>query len=84
MIENDAVEMTVDCFQLRYKPVVSHRFDSAGFKKTHADLYSQYTKETEYRRFSVAWGGGVQGRKKKRKPISATTDTGETQLGSHT
>ena len=53
MVENDAVEMTVDCFKLRYKTVQTSRFDSAAFKKTHADLYDQYAKPTEYRRFTV-------------------------------
>lgn len=47
-------EMTVDVFKLRYKAVTSNRFDSAAFKVTHAELYSQYTKPTTYRRFSVA------------------------------
>ncbi len=47
-------EMTVDVFKLRYKAVISSRFDSAAFKATHAELYNQYTKPTTYRRFSVA------------------------------
>lgn len=49
-------EMTVDVFKVRYTTVTSSRFDSAAFKKTHGDLYAQYTKQTETRRFSVAWG----------------------------
>jgi predicted phage-related endonuclease len=47
-------EMTVDVFKVRYKPVISSRFDSTAFKKTHAELYGQYTKQTTTRRFSVA------------------------------
>lgn len=47
-------EMTVDVFKVRYKTVKSSRFDSAAFKKTHGDLYAQYTKQTETHRFSVA------------------------------
>lgn len=47
-------EMTVDVFKLRYKTVTSNRFDTSAFKATHAELYSQYTKPTTYRRFSVA------------------------------
>lgn len=47
-------EMTVDVYKVRYKTVTSSRFDSTAFKATHADLYSQYTKQTTSRRFSVA------------------------------
>lgn len=47
-------EMTVDVFKVRYTTVTSSRFDSAAFKKTHGDLYAQYIRQTETRRFSVA------------------------------
>lgn len=46
-------ELTVDVFTVRYKPVVSNRFDSTAFKATHAELYSQYSKATESRRFTI-------------------------------
>lgn len=47
-------EMTVDVYKVRYTVVKGTRFDSAAFKKTHADLYAQYSKQTETKRFSVA------------------------------
>ena len=47
-------EMTVSCFKVRYKEVTSNRFDSTAFKKTHADLYEQYTKQTTSKRFSIS------------------------------
>lgn len=47
-------EMTVDVFTVRWKPVKSSRFDTTAFKKTHADLYAQYTKPTTTRRFTIA------------------------------
>ncbi|MBQ7783042.1 MAG: hypothetical protein IJ368_03650 [Oscillospiraceae bacterium] len=47
-------EMTVSCFKVRYKDVTSSRFDSTAFKKTHADLYEQYSKQTTSKRFSIA------------------------------
>ena len=46
--------MTVDVFKIRYAVVKGSRFDTAAFKKTHADLYAQYTRQTETRRFTVA------------------------------
>lgn len=47
-------EMVVDVFKIRWTRVTSSRFDTTAFKKTHADLYAQYTKQTESRRFSIA------------------------------
>ena len=54
MLSQGVEEMQVDVFKVRYKTVISSRFDSKAFKETHADLYSQYTKQTESRRFTVA------------------------------
>ncbi len=54
MEQQGTEEMTVDMFKVRYTTVTSSRFDSAAFKKTHADLYGQYTKQTTSRRFSIA------------------------------
>ena len=54
MLDNNTEEMTVDVYKVRYTTVKSSRFDSTAFKKTHADLYAQYSKQTETRRFSVA------------------------------
>ena len=46
--------LTVDIFTVKYTAYQSSRFEAAAFKKTHADLYGQYTKTTEARRFSIA------------------------------
>lgn len=54
MTARDTEEMMVDIFKVRWTTVKSSRFDSSAFKKTHADLYEQYTKTTETRRFSIA------------------------------
>ena len=35
------------------KTVVSSRFDSSGFKKKHPDLFTEYSRETSYKRFCV-------------------------------
>ena len=47
-------EMLVDVFKVRWTKVLSRRFDTTAFKATHTDLYGQYLKEVETRRFSVA------------------------------
>lgn len=54
MTESGKEEISVDIFKIRYTVVKSCRFDSSAFKKTHGDLYEQYSKQTETRRFSVA------------------------------
>ena len=35
------------------KTVVSSRFDSSGFKKEYPDLFTEYSRETSYKRFYV-------------------------------
>lgn len=54
MVERDTEEMDVDVFKIRYKAVKSSRFDTTAFKSTHKELYEQYVKQTESRRFTVS------------------------------
>ena len=54
MTARNVEEMTVSCFKVRYTTVTTNRFDSTAFKKTHSDLYEQYTKPTTSKRFSIA------------------------------
>lgn len=54
MTSRNTEELDVDVFKIRYKTVKSSRFDTTAFKSTHKDLYEQYTKQTESRRFTVA------------------------------
>lgn len=35
------------------KTVVSTRFDSTGFKKEYPELFTEYSRETSYKRFTV-------------------------------
>lgn len=54
MTARNTEEMQVDVFKVRWTKVTSNRFDTTAFKKTHTDLYNQYMKQTETRRFSIA------------------------------
>lgn len=54
MINRSTEELDVDVFKIRYKTVKSSRFDTTAFKSTHKELYDQYVKQTESRRFTVA------------------------------
>lgn len=53
MTAQNTEEITVDVFKVRYTTVKSSRFDAAAFKKTHADLYQQYSKPTTSKRFTI-------------------------------
>lgn len=35
------------------KTVISSRFDSSGFKKEYPELFTEYSRETSYKRFIV-------------------------------
>lgn len=54
MTAEDTDTLTGTDYKVTWKAVKSARFDSKAFKTTHAELYSQYTKETESRRFCIA------------------------------
>jgi len=53
MTARNTDEMTVDVFKVRWTAVVSQRFDSTAFKSTHSELYRQFSKPVETRRFSI-------------------------------
>lgn len=53
MTAQNTEEITVDVFKVRYTTVQSSRFDTVAFKKTHADLYAQYSKPTTTKRFTI-------------------------------
>ncbi len=53
MVLKGTQEMVVDVFEVRYTPVVSNRFDTKTFKEKYQDLYNQFTKVSESKRFSI-------------------------------
>lgn len=54
MLARNTEEMTAGKYICRWTSVLSNRFDSTTFKKEHAEMYKQYTKQTSSRRFSIA------------------------------
>jgi len=55
MVEMEAREVEVIStkkYSASWPTIVSNRFDSSAFKKAFGDLYKQFTKHSEYRRFS--------------------------------
>ena len=41
-------------YKVTWKPVKSVKFDSKAFKEQHSDLYQQFAKPTQSRRFCIA------------------------------
>ncbi len=54
MLAADTEELTAGQYIVRWTSVLSNRFDSTAFKKSHADLYEAFTKQTASRRFSIS------------------------------
>lgn len=54
MLESDTEELQVGAYIIRWTSVLSNRFDSTAFKKEHAELYKEFTKQVASKRFSIA------------------------------
>ena len=54
MLNRNIEELEVGQYIIRWTCVLSQRFDTTGFKKSHADLYKEFTKQIASRRFSIA------------------------------
>ena len=54
MHERNTDEIIAGEYKVRWKEVISKRFDSNSFKSKYADLYIQFIKESVTRRFSIA------------------------------
>ena len=54
MSAKEVDELAGSDWKVTWKLVKSRRFDSAAFKRTHAELYDQYCTESASRRFVLA------------------------------
>ncbi len=54
MLSRDTEELEAGRFIVRWTSVLSSRFDTTSFKKEHAEMYRQYTRQSSSRRFTVA------------------------------
>lgn len=54
MTAQNVNELQVGIFKIRWTPVTSNRFDTKTFKEKYLDLYNQFTKAIETKRFSIA------------------------------
>ena len=55
MTERNTEEMEVGSYIVRWTSVLSNRFDTTSFKKSHNDLYKEFTKQTASKRFTISY-----------------------------
>lgn len=53
MVSQGTDKMLVGAYKVSYTKYTTHRFDSMKFKADHSELYAEYTKASEARRFSI-------------------------------
>lgn len=54
MVDRETEEVECGEYIVRFTSVISNRFDTTTFKKEHAEMYKQYTKQTQSRRFTIS------------------------------
>lgn len=53
MLEQNTEELEAGAYIVRWTSVLSQRFDTTAFKKSHGEMYQEYTKQVSSRRFSI-------------------------------
>ena len=53
MLERNTEELEAGAYIVRWTSVLSQRFDTTAFKKSHSDMYKEYTKQVSSRRFTI-------------------------------
>lgn len=54
MYEMDTEELVAGSYIVRWTSVLSNRFDTTAFKRVMPEVYKEYTKQVESRRFTIA------------------------------
>ena len=54
MLERNTEELDLDAYIIRWRSVLSNKFDTTSFKKVYGELYKAFTKQTASKRFSIA------------------------------
>lgn len=53
MLEQNLEELEAGAYLIRWTSVLTNRFDTTAFKKSHGDMYKEFTKQVSSRRFSI-------------------------------
>ena len=54
MLDREITELTAGQYIVRWTPVLTQRFDSTAFKKAHSELYKEFLRQSESRRFTIS------------------------------
>lgn len=54
MTSREVDELNIGTSKIHYKTVISNRFDTTSFKKSHKTLYAKFSKPSESKRFILA------------------------------
>ena len=54
MLQQNTEELSAGQYIVRWTSVLTNRFDTTAFKKEHAELYKNFTKQVASKRFSIA------------------------------
>ena len=53
MLQQNTEELEAGTYIVRWTSVLSQRFDTTAFKKSHGEMYKEYTKQISSRRFTI-------------------------------
>lgn len=53
MLEQNTEELEAGAYIVRWTSILTNRFDTTAFKKSHGEMYKEFTKQVNSRRFSI-------------------------------
>ena len=53
MLQQNTEELEAGAYIVRWTSVLSQRFDTTAFKKSHGEMYKKYTQQISSRRFTI-------------------------------
>ena len=54
MLNQNTEELEAGAYIIRCTSVLTNRFDTTSFKKSHGDMYKEFTKQVSSRRFTIS------------------------------
>ena len=54
MLKQNTEELEAGAYIIRWTSVLTNRFDTTSFKKSHGDMYKEFTKQVSSRRFTIS------------------------------
>ena len=54
MLNQNTEELEAGAYIIRWTSVLTNRFDTTSFKRSHGDMYKEFTKQVSSRRFTIS------------------------------